>query len=113
MTTSPIVNLLSFKYTKLTVFEVRLTICPIARLSTPFIFSPIIVFVSNPSPDTKVSLSKTAVFVSLDSNTATTLTTSGTFNDISSSSTRNPYARLESNPLDGVASLLVLVTSSV
>ena len=60
-------------------------------------------FVSNPSPATNVSLSKIAVLVSLDSNTATSLIASATFNDISSSSTRNPYARLDDNPLNGVA----------
>ena len=68
----------------------RLTICPIARLSLPFICSPTILLAFNDNPDTKVSLSKTGVFVSLDSYTAHTFTTSGTFNDISSSSTLNP-----------------------
>ena len=84
------VKTLSFRYIKSIVFDVLLTICPIARLSWPTIFSPIIVFVSNPNPDTNVSLSKTGVAVFLDSNIAIIFTTSGTFNDISSSSTLKP-----------------------
>ena len=113
LTTSPIVNTLSFKYTKSTVFAVRLTIWPIARLSWPFIFSPTIVFVSNPRPETNVSLSKTGVAVFLDSNTAIIFTTSGTFNDISSSSTLIPYALLVLNELLSVETPWVLITSSV
>ena len=90
----------------------RLTICPIARLSWPFIFSPTIAFVSNPRPEINVSLSKTGVAVFLDSKTAIIFTTSATFNDISSSSTLNPYAELEVNELLSVETPWVLVTSS-
>ena len=68
----------------------RLTICPIALLSLPFICSPIIVLAFNANPETNINLSRTGVFVSLDSYIARTFTTSGTFNDISSSSTLNP-----------------------
>ena len=87
---SPTVNLFAFKYTKLTVFDVRLTTWPIARLSFPTTFSPTITFVLRLRPLTKVNLSNTGVDVFLDSYTATTLTTSGTLRDISSSSTLNP-----------------------
>ena len=90
LTISPIENTLSFKYTKSTVLLVALTICPIARLFWPLIFSPIIAFVSNPNPDTKDNRSKTGVAVFLDSNIAIIFTTSGTFNYISSSSTLKP-----------------------
>ena len=71
-------NLLSFKYTKSTVFAVRLTICPIALLSLPFICSPTIVLAFNANPETKINLSKTGVLVSLDSYIARIFTTSGT-----------------------------------
>ena len=83
-------NWFPFKYTKSTVFAVLLTIWPIARLSLPIIFSPIIESVFNVDPETNVSLSKTGVSVSLDSYIATIFTTSGTFKDISSSSTLIP-----------------------
>ena len=42
------------------------------------------------NPETNFNLSNTGAFVSLDSRTAVTSTTSGTFNDISPSSTLNP-----------------------
>ena len=47
-------------------------------------------FVSKLKPETKVSESKTGVEVVFDSKIPMTFTTSGTFNDISSSSILNP-----------------------
>ena len=85
------VNVFAFRYTKLiSVAFGTLTTWPIARLSFPTTFSPITTFVFNPNPDTNLSLSKTGVAVVFDSRTAITLTTSGTFRDISLSSTLTP-----------------------
>ena len=79
------------RYTKsISLAEDLFTIWPIALLFLPIIFSPTIEFVSNANPPTNVNRSKLGVFASLDSNTARIFTTSGTFNDISLSSTLNP-----------------------
>ena len=83
-------NLLPFKYTNVTVFEVAETIWPIARLLSPLINSPTITLVFKLNPETKVSESKTGVAVVFDSKTPITFPTSGTFKDISSSSILNP-----------------------
>ena len=90
----------------------RSTSWPIALLSFPTISSPTIAFVFKFSPATNFNLSNVGVLVSFDSRTATTSTTSGTFNDISLSSTLNPYAALGSNKLDNVETPTVLVTST-
>ena len=64
------------------------------------------------NPATNFNLSNTGVLVSFDSRTAISSITSGTFNDISESSTLNPYAALGSNKLVKVETPTVLVTST-
>ena len=95
-----------------TSFAFRSTIWPTALLSLPTTNSPLIAFWLRFNPDTNFNLSKTGAFVSLDSNIATTFTTSGTFKDISSSSTLRPYASLGSSKLLKVEIPTVLVTST-
>ena len=89
-TFSPTSNLFSFNCTNSIVDAVLLTTWATALLFCPTIFSPVIAFVSNANPVANVNLSKTGVDVSVDSYTARILTTSGTFKDISLSSTLNP-----------------------
>ena len=91
VTVSPILNLVWVRYTISTwVAEVLFVICAIAPLTDPIIFSPRMDVVSKLNPDMNVNLSKEGAEVSTDSKTPTTLTTSGTFNDISLSSTLKP-----------------------
>ena len=66
--TSPITNLFAFRYTnEISVALGLATIWPIALLSLPIIFSPIIAFVFNDNPETNVNPSKVGLDVSFDS----------------------------------------------
>ena len=71
----------------LTISKVVAFVCPAkiatAPLVTPLIFSPNIVFVSSDNPLTKTNLSNIGSAKLTDSNTPTTLKTSGVFKDIS------------------------------
>ena len=90
LTCSPTTKELALRLTISTVVALRLTTWPIARLSWPTTFSPIIASVFRFNPLINFSLSNVGVAVVFDSYTATILTTSGTLSDISSSSTLKP-----------------------
>ena len=91
MQTSPIVNLDGVRYAISTsVADITPVICATASLLSPIIFSPTIAVVSKFKPSGNVSLSSVGELVSIDSKTPTTYTTSGTFSDISLSSTLKP-----------------------
>ena len=83
---SPTTNLDEFKYTISTlVADDLVTTCARAPLEDPTIFSPNMEDVSRFKPHGNVIESKVGAEVSKDSYTAMTSTTSGKFNDISSS----------------------------
>ena len=89
--TSPIVNLVGVRYAISTWFtEIKAVICATASLLSPIIFSPSIAVVFKFKPSGNVNLSRVGDSVSIDSNTPITFATSGTFNDISLSSTLKP-----------------------
>ena len=89
--TSPIVNLDGVRYTISTsVADINPVICATASLLSPIIFSPNIADVSKFKPLGNVNLSSVGESESIDSKTPITFTTSGTFNDISLSSTLKP-----------------------
>ena len=84
-------NFDSVKYTISTcVADVLSVNCAIAPLREPIIFSPKTDAVLRLRPEINVNLSKDGAAVFKDSNTPTTLITSGTLRDISLSSTLKP-----------------------
>ena len=89
--TSPIVNLDGVKYAISTcVADINAVICATASLLSPSILSPTIADVSKFKPLGNVNLSSVGELLSIDSKTPITFATSGTFNDISLSSTLRP-----------------------
>ena len=76
--------------TSISVADILPTICATAPVSSPYILSPNIDAVSKDKPDGNWNLSNVGESVLSDSYTPTILTASGTFNEISLSSTRNP-----------------------
>ena len=88
---SPITN---FAWVSLTISTVVAFVCPAkiatAPLVAPLIFSPKTVVVFSDNPLTKTNLSNIGSAKLTDSNTPTTLNTSGVFKDISLSWTLNP-----------------------
>ena len=88
------------------VFPARTAIAP---LWAPFIFSPNIVLESSANPLTKTNLSNTGSAKFTDSNTPTTLYTSGVLRETSISSTLLPYMALDVNPSVATPTLEVLL----
>ena len=108
---SPIINC---AWVTLTISRVVALVCPakiaIAPLSAPLIFSPRTVVVFSDSPLTKTNLSNTGSAKLTDSNTPTTLKTSGVFKDISLSWTLNPYPDEVVSPWVAIPALVLLIT---